>query len=251
MLRIVVVRLALVYRRHRHHRLQRVHVGGRHHVQLLVAHQPVLGECDQVVLPHPARIDLDAEVVAQFRGKQMREPGGLVNALVADEHQHRLVHLVIIDPTRHHRHEPLLQVLVEEHLLLRAALDHHRHRQSEDMILTVPGRQAVQVVEEGMERLDVAGVDDLFKTALPCGLDILESRQQGIAQAVAHRLEVVADERRQLAVLAEGVLCRQSGLHPVLHRVPPQVDVVTQERLDLLRRGVLLLPRHLVFPFPS
>ena len=109
----------------------------------------------------------------------------------------------------------------------------------------------VQVIEEGMERLDVAGVDDLFKTALPCGLDILEGIQQGVAQAVGHRLVVVADEQCQFTVLAEGVLRRQTGLHPVLHRVPPQVDVVTQECLDLLRRGVLLLPRHLVFLFPS
>ena len=82
------------------------------------------------------------------------------------------------------------------------------------MVLAVPRREAVQVIEEGMERLDIAGVDDLFKTALPCGLDILEGIQQGVAQAVGHRLVAVADEQCQLAVLAEGVLRRQSGLHP-------------------------------------
>ena len=248
----VAVRFAFVDRRHRHHRLHRVHVGRAHHVELLVAHETVLRQRDQVVLRHPARVDLDAKVVAQFRGKQMREPGGLVDALLADEHQHRLVHLPLVEPAGHHRHEPPLQVLVEEHLLLHPALDGHRHRHGEDMVLSVPRRQAVQVVQERLESRHIPGVEHRLQVALPRGLDDIEGRQQGVFETVAHRLPVVAGELCEFAVLTEGIPRRQTGLHTVFHPIVSQVDVVAEERLDLLRRGILLLPRHLVllfFPF--
>ena len=70
-LRIVAEGLAFVDRRHRHHRLHRVHVGRAHHVELLVAYEAVLRQRDEVVLRHAARVDLDAEVVAQLWRQQM------------------------------------------------------------------------------------------------------------------------------------------------------------------------------------
>ena len=97
-----------------------------------------------------------------------------------------------------------------------------------------------------MESLHVAGVQHGLKIGLTCRLDGLQCRKQGILQPVAHRLPVVADELGQFTVHTESILHRQAGLHPVLHEVPPEIDMVGQERLDVLDRGLHLTPVWLV-----
>ena len=101
-----------------------------------------------------------------------------------------------------------------------------------------------------MESLHVAGVQHGLQIGLPCRFDGLQGRQQGVLQPVAHRLPVVADELGQFTVRAERVFHRQTSLHPVLHEVPPQVDMVTEIGFDLPHRRIYLTPVGLVLPCP-
>ena len=141
----------VIDRGHRHRRLQVVQLRGCHRVELFAAHQPVLRQCQPVVLRHPGSVGLRHEVGAQRRGQDVVEPRRLVRALPSDEYQHQVVHLHRIDPSRHHAYEPFLQALGKEQLLIHPTGHAHRHGELHDIVLPVPRRQVIQVVEEGME----------------------------------------------------------------------------------------------------
>ena len=160
-----------------------------------------------------------------------------------------MVYYLVVDPARHHRHEPLPEHLVEQGLLLDAARDGDSHRQLHDIVLPVPGWQAVQVVDERMVGGHIARVDHKVEIRLAHRLHAEEDVAQRVAQAFAHRLPVIPDELCQLTVDAEGVIRRYPRLHPSLHHIVAQVDVPVEERLDLLWRGIHLAPVLLVFFF--
>ena len=80
------------------------------------------------------------------------------------------------------------------------------------MVLAVPRRQTVEVVQERVETWHIARIEHGLKVRPPRVLNGLESGQQGVLETVAHRLEVVADELRQFIVAAEGIFGRQSRL---------------------------------------
>ena len=136
----------VINRGHRHRRLQVVQLRRCHRVELFAAHQPVLRQCQP-----PGSVGLRHEVGAQRRGQDVVEPRRLVRALPSDEHQHQVVHLHRIDPSRHHAHEPFLQALDKEQLLVHPAGHAHRHGEFHDIVLPVPWRQVIQVVQERME----------------------------------------------------------------------------------------------------
>ena len=140
----------LVDRRHRHRSLQLVQLRRAHRVELLTADQPVLRQRQQVVAPHAVGVRLRVEVGLQLRRQQIVEPGRLVTALFTDQHEDDVVNDTLVYPSCHHRHEPLLQEFVEEHLLLHAPSDGDGHRQFDDVVLPVPWRQVVEVVAEGV-----------------------------------------------------------------------------------------------------
>lgn len=115
------------------------------------------------------------------------------------------------------------------------------------MVLTVPGRQPVQIVLKGVVARYEPRAHHQLKVTLACGLHRLKCRQQGFIQAVVHQLPVVGGELLQFLVTAERILCRQPHLHLMLHHVIPQKDVSPQEILDLLNGGIFLPPVLLVF----
>ena len=95
-------------------------------------------------------VGLSIEVVPELRWQEVRKPGGLIATLFTDEHQHHVVHHRVVDPSRHHRHEPFLQILIEQQLFVGIALDVDRERQLHDGIalLLLPGWQLFQVETE-------------------------------------------------------------------------------------------------------
>ena len=115
------------------------------------------------------------------------------------------------------------------------------------MVLTVPWRQAVQIVLKGVVARNEPRAHHQLKVTFACGLHRLKCRQQGFIQAVVHQLPVVGGELFQFLVTAERILCRQPHLHLKLHHVIPQKDVSPQEILDLLNGGIFLPPVLLVF----
>ena len=184
--------------------------------------------------------------VAQFRRQQVCKPGRLVTALLADEHEHGLVDLILVDPTGHHRHEPLAQVLVEAHLHVGAAAHRDRGREGEDMAQAVPRGQAIQVEPEGVVTGYEARLQHLLEVSPARLLDGIEGVLQRVLEPVVHRLPVGVDELRQFTVRDEGVTGWQAVFLAVLHRVVAQVDVVGQHLLDLRLRGIGLPPVRLV-----
>ena len=186
----------------------------------------------------------------------MCEPRGFVRALHTDQDEHDVVHHPRLHPRRHHRHEPLLQVLVEQDLLVGIAPDVHRQRQTHDGVALVrrPRRQVLQIVAEGMVRRYVVGIDAvlqmLFDDRLHCA-ELIPQRVfftvVQICVAVRHAALAAEDGQQSLVVLADGQSLRQSVyLRPAPHLVVAQQDPLREHRLDFLRRGIRFLPRFLV-----
>ena len=106
---------------------------------------------------------IGVEVLLQFRRQQVVEPGRLVRSLLADQHQDDVVHHALVHPCRHHRHQPLLQVQVEEFLLLISALHPHRLRQFADVVAPLAirrGSEVVQILTERMKLPDKVTLND-------------------------------------------------------------------------------------------
>ena len=249
----------LVDRRHGHGGLQLVQLTWGHGVQLLPAHQPVLRQHQQVVLRHQARIGLRVEVGLQLGRQQAREPRRLVRPLRAYEHQHDVVDHIRVHPRGHHAHEPLLQVLPEQYLLVGAAAHADRHGQGHDGIVLTgrPRRQRVQVLAEGVVARHVGRLDDALQVLLQQRLLLVHPFPQRVDVAVGHvhvavgHPAVLAGKDGQQPLLVSAQL-RAGGQPPYLravtHLVVAQCHTVVQHALDLVRRGILLLPRLLVAP---
>ena len=150
---------------HGHRCLQLVQFLGQHAVQLLPAHQTVLCQ-------HHAAVGLRIEILTQLRRQQVRKPRGLVRALLTDEHKHDVIYNRRIDPRCHHRHQPLLQVLVEQQLFVSIPSDIHRHSQQQDVVtvLLLPVWQVLQIVAERVIARYEVRLDDVLQVLLDDGL---------------------------------------------------------------------------------
>ena len=239
-LMVVVVGRTLVDGGHGDGCLQLVQLRGAHRVELLAAHQTVLRQGQQVVASHTVGVRLRVEIVRQLGRQQVVEPRGLVRALFAYQHQDHVVHHLLIDPRRHHAHQPLLQVLGKEHLLIDAALDAHRHRHAQDIVQAVPLRQVLQVVEEGV----IVGHEvRLDQTVDVVGAHLLLLRHH----APYHVHRTVVDG------LPVGGVMLVARWQPVLrttpHHVIAQQHPVLNEVLDVLYRGRVFPPVGFSFLF--
>ena len=196
------------------------------------------------------------EIRLQGRGQQRVEPGGLVAALTPDEHQDHLVYHLVVDPSRHHAHQPLAQPEVEQQLLLGAATYRDRHRQVEDRVaLAVPRRQAVQVAEKRVVERREIGIDHAPDVLLACLLHAADHAPESINEPVVGdmplggRAPLVERRRTRRIDHLQGlelILLRHPELRLACHHVIPQQQVVLQELPNVLRRGVSLLPALLV-----
>ena len=97
----------------RYGRLDLVHLFVRHAYDFFQADQSGLCHEDTVVLAHAAAVVLRHVIVAQFGRQEEMEPGGLVDALSADEYQYLVVYPVA-EKSGYHGHQPLLQALAEQ-----------------------------------------------------------------------------------------------------------------------------------------
>ena len=186
----------------------------------------------------------------------MREPRRLVRPLLAYQDQHDVVDHLPIRPRRHHRHQPLPQVLVEQDLLVRVAPHVDRQRQAHDgvALLRRPRRQVLQVVAERMVLRHVVRLDDVLQMLLDDGLLAAQLTPQRVdvavrqvLVAVGHPAVAAEDGQQALLVLPDDRALRQPvHLRAVAHLVVAQQHAPTDHLLYLRRRGILRLPRLLV-----
>ena len=104
--------------RHRNHRLQLVQLLDRQRIDLLQAYQHVLRQLQTVVLVQHRIIRLHHEILSQLGRQQFGEERTLVRTLIADEHQHHVVHHLVVPHRRHHTHQPAFEMFDEPLLLL-------------------------------------------------------------------------------------------------------------------------------------
>lgn len=138
--------------RKRYRRLDLVHLLVGHAHDFFQTDQPCFGQQQTVVLVHAAAVVLRHIIVAQFGRQQEMEPGGLVDALLADEHQYLVVHTVAQE-SGYHTHQPLFQATVEHAPCFDGIVgQHHRSGQGSNVvgIALFPGRKAVEIVLERM-----------------------------------------------------------------------------------------------------
>ena len=222
------VGLALVDMLHGHDALQPVEVGGGHAVQFLVAHQGVAREVDHLVARHAAHVDFGVEIAAQLGRQQIVEPRGLICTLLADEHQDDMIHRGAAHPRGNHRHEPLLEYVIERERPSR--LDPHRGGKVGNvvMVATVPLRQALQIVDDGIEMGRMAAVHHVVDVFLPHPESVRHVSPEGVQYAVGERLPALA------AVVI--VLCVEI-LNASADVVEPQADAVGEKPHDVVDSG--------------
>ena len=92
--------------------LNLVHLLVRHAHDFLQTDQSGFGQQQTVVLAHAAAVVLCHIIVAQLGRQKEMKPGGLVDALLTDQHQYLVVHAVA-QKSGNHSHQPLLQAPVE------------------------------------------------------------------------------------------------------------------------------------------
>ena len=123
--------------------------------------------------------------------EQGTQNGGLVDAALAHQNQHRLVHEVRIHPCHHHRHEPLSEIFHKLLLgvaILGAVFHRDSHGKLPDVIrLAIPLRQTAQIVIQRIERLAVVAGHDIPQF-LHTGMDALQVHlhPDGVQDVVAH-----------------------------------------------------------------
>ena len=223
----------LVDGRHGDRRLQLVQFRGLHRVQLLAAHQPILRQRQQVVAPHAVGIGLCVEILLQFRRQQVVEPRRLIRALFADEHQDDIVHHRLVHPCRHHAHQPFLQVLGKECLLVETALDADADRHAQDIVLAVPSGQSLQIV---LERVEVG-----YGVRIDDSVDVIQFHHLLSRHLHPYRVhQMVVDG---LPVRAFVLITRQQPvLYTLGHHVVSQKQSVVNKRLDVVGSSRVLLP---------
>ncbi len=89
----------------------------------------VLGDTQALVFVELGAVRHLTAVGTQFRRQEVFQPRGLEDPLLADEDEHLLVHHLVAEPTRYHRHEPLAETVHPELLLFFAAGDGHAARE--------------------------------------------------------------------------------------------------------------------------
>ena len=89
--------------------LELVELCRTHGVELLTAHQAILGQRQQVVARHAVGVGLGVEILLQLGWQEVVEPGGLIRSLLTYEHQDDVVHHILGDPTCYHADKPLLE----------------------------------------------------------------------------------------------------------------------------------------------
>ena len=171
---------------HGHDGLQLVQRGGGHLVNLLQTDEDELAQAEEVVLGGAVGADAGLEIALQLQRQQVVEPGGLVAALPADEHEDLVVDVARIQHARHEADEPLAEVFPEAFL---AALDVHGVGQPGNVVGdTVPGRQSLQILFEWMEGGDKLGVEHVVDVALAGAAHLLVyARPEGVDVAVGER----------------------------------------------------------------
>ncbi len=216
------------------HRLQLVQLGGTHVVDLLEADEGVFAEGEEVVLVEARAVGLRVEVAAQLRGQQAVQPGGLVDALRADEDQDLVVDDVVFEKGGEDAGEPLAEV-VGEPLVAVLPLDMHRCRQPSDMVgLAVPGGQRAEVFEEGVVGGRELGVEHVVDVARGRALArLVYSAPEGVAVAVGQLAELLLAGPFHFAMLRDGVGAEEG--------------FAGEEGFDLLDRGVVRSFRSFAF----
>ncbi len=187
---------ALIHGLHGGERLYLVHLLRLHLVQLFQADDGKLGEGEQVVLGDAARVALQVEVAAQLGRQQVVQPGGLVDALAAGEHQYLVVHHVLVEQRGRHAHQPLLEVVGEGDGVV--AHVHVRGEQGYVVGDAVPGREVAEIRFEGVEQGNELGVEH--------GAYVRRRRLHFLAHAAPKGVDVAV---RQFLVLPVGAVGRQ------------------------------------------
>jgi len=138
--------------------LERVEVFALGGGKLVQADECLAGEIFQEVLVVVVGGRVVGEVVVQARRQQMFQEGGLVDAALAHEQEHRLVDVLLGDPSRHHGHEPLLEGILEEFVrmvVLWRLQYRYGVRQFVDVVRVLPLLPVGECLEVFYERIEV------------------------------------------------------------------------------------------------
>lgn len=228
------IRRAFVHVAHGSERLQLVQLLALHLVQLFEAHQGEFRERQQVVARDVAAVRLQVEVAAQGGRQQVVQPGGLVDALAADEHQYLVVHRLLFEQGGQHRHEPFLEEADKELAIL---LDVYLRGQPSDVVgRSVPRGQGVHVFAKGVVQGHEVRLDHRLHVRFAC-------RARLLAQASPHRVHLAVRQ------VLEFIRSFGSELIFAGHRVLAEASLPVQERFDVVHRdpplslgGIRVLP---------
>ena len=163
----------------------------------------------------------------------MVHPPGLADTLPPDEHQHHVVHDLGVDPCRHHRHEPPAEALDEILTRLEAALHDHARCLCKDIVITIPGRQTFQVIEEGIEVLHV------FRVHLP--VDLFALHLLHLFHPPVERVEGMIVVVQPGACALDGIVLQPAVFLTTRDDVPTQFNVMVHPVLDLIEAHHQLL----------
>ena len=103
-------------------------------VHLIQGYQSELGDTHTVVLAQFARAAHLAGIGAQTGRDEVLEPGGLVDTLPADKHEHMLVYDLVVHPRGDHSYKPLSETVLPQCIcLLRCLVGgwHYAHLRGE------------------------------------------------------------------------------------------------------------------------
>ena len=126
----------ILHKRLRRHRLELVHLLAPHTVNLLHVDKHVLGEREGIVLGHSLRISLHTKILTKLRRQQVVHKGRLIRALRTEQHEDLMIHHIVVERCRHHRHQPSAHIEVE--VLGRTVAAVHHPQQVGDIVVTVP-----------------------------------------------------------------------------------------------------------------
>ena len=80
-----------------------------HGIYLVEGDEAVLGDTQPLVFVEGGAVRHLTAVGTQLGRQEVLQPCGLEDTLLADEDEHLLVHHLVAEPTRHHRHEPFAE----------------------------------------------------------------------------------------------------------------------------------------------
>ena len=237
-----------VYVAHGGQRLQLAHLLGIHLVQFFETHHGKLRERQQVVLRDAAAVALQVEIAAQFGWQQVVQPGSLVDALTAHQHQNLVVHHLVVKQRGGHGDQPFAEEVDKQ-----AVVIFYQHLCSQPANVvghTVPGGQGLEITLKRVVQLHEIRlehrpqVQQTYRTLL-----LAQAAPQGVYIPVRQVIEIIRSFGSELIptryrVLAETALRQQKLFHTgYRNRVPaffPFRIVACGQRTHTMFLGMLV-----------